>query len=262
VNLRRIWALILRHLYTWRRSLWAVTDLFYWPLIDLLIFGMIATYFARREGAPVIIGWFVAALVLWAMFWHVQQAISVSFLWEIWSRNLLNLFVSPLTLREFVAAMMVFGLIKIVITGIILVIAAWLLYHFSIFTLGFALVPFIIGLIGFGWAIGIVVTGLLLRFGLGVETLAWSLGFFFQPFGAVFFPMSVYPEWLQRVLWLFPLPHIFEGMRAVLRGEALDARHLAWAYALDAVALAASFAFFAAMFRTALRRGSLLKTQE
>lgn len=96
------------------------------------------------------------------------------------------------------------------------------------FTLGLVLVPSVVGLMLFGWAIGTVVTALLLRYGLAVETVAWSLAFLFQSFGAVFFPMSVYPDWLQRVLWLLPLPHVFEGMRAVLQGRPLDLDHRAF----------------------------------
>lgn len=246
----------------WRRSWTSLTDLFYWPLLDLMLFGLLATYLSQRQGIPLVVGLLVGALILWDIFFRVQQAISVSFLMELWSQNLLNLFVSPLSLTEFLVAMMLFGLIKIAVTTTLLVAVAWALYHFNIFTLGLALVPFIVGLILFGWAIGTMATGIILRLGPTAETLAWSLAFLFQPFGAVFFPMSTYPEWLQRVLWLLPLPHVFEGMRAVLHGGSLDPGHLVWAYALDAVYLVAAFAFFGMMFRLARRRGSLLRAYD
>jgi ABC-2 type transport system permease protein len=257
-----MWGLIQRHLFLWRRNVASAMDLFYWPLIYLLIFGFLATYLSRQQGVPMILGLLLGALILWDVFFRVQQGIAVSFLMEMWSRNLLNLFVSPLSIREFLGAMMLFGVLKISITAVIMTTVAWALYQFNVFTLGLPLVPFVISVILFGWAVGTAVTGVLLRFGLSAEILAWSLAFFFQPFGAVFFPMSVYPEWLQRVAWALPLPHIFEGMRAVLRGEPLDGGRLAWALALNGVYLAAAFAFFAHMFRQALRRGALLKASD
>lgn len=259
---RRIWGLILRHLYLWRRNWQELANLTYWPLLDLLVFGFLAIYLTREARVPLIIGLLLGALILWDIFFRVQMGITVSFLTEMWSRNLLNLFVSPLSLREFLAALMLFGVLKIAISASLMGIVAWLLYRFNIFSLGVALVPFVVAMIVFAWAVGTAVTGILLRFGMAAETLAWSLAFLFQPFGAVFFPMSVYPAWLQGVLWWLPLPHVFEGMRATLEGRLLDVRHLLWAFALDGVFLAAAFAFFAWMFRVALRQGSLLKAQD
>jgi ABC-2 type transport system permease protein len=110
--------------------------------------------------------------------------------------------------------------------------------------------------------VGTLVMGILLRYGLAVETLAWSLAFLFQPFGAVFFPMSVYAPWLQRVLWALPLPHVFEGMRAVLRSGQLPTHHVVWAFGLDLLYLVLAFAFFGLMFQSALRQGSLLKAHD
>lgn len=262
MNLRRIWALNLRQLFALRRSWARITDLFYWPLLDLMFFGFLSLYFSRRQGTPLVVGWLLGGLILWDVFFRVQQGISVSFLMELWTRNFINLFVTPLTVPEFLAAMMVWGLIKISITMTLMTVVAFLLYHFNIFTLGPSLVPFLAGLILFAWAVGTVVTAIILRFGQSAETLAWSLAFLFQPFGAVFWPMAVYPRWLARVLMVLPLPHIFEGMRAVLAGQPLPVGSLVAAFALDAIALALAFGFFGYMFSVARQRGLLLKMQE
>ena len=258
---RRIWGLIQRHLFVWRRNIASLSDLFYWPMVDLLVLGFLATYLVR-QGLPFIIAFLLGGVILWDIFFRIQQGISVSFMMEMWSRNLLNLFVSPLSVREFLVAMMVYGMIKIAVTTTLMVTAAWFLYKFNIFAGGLAVVPFAVGLILFGWAIGTVVTGLLLRFGLAAETVAWSLAFLFQPFGAVYFPLSAYPEWLRHILWFLPLPHAFEGLRDALGGRGFNLTHAAWLAALDIVALALAFAFFEWMFREALRRGALLKATE
>jgi ABC-2 type transport system permease protein len=258
---RRLWALIQRHLFVWRRNIASLLDLFYWPLVDLLVLGFLATYLVR-QGLPFIVGFLLGGVILWDIFFRVQQGISVSFMMEMWSRNLLNLFVSPLSVREFLVAMMLYGMIKITVTATLMITLAWVLYQFNIFAAGPALVPFAVGLIVFGWAVGTVVTGLLLRFGLAAETVAWSLAFLFQPFAAVYFPVSVYPEWLRKILWFLPLPHVFEGLRHALAGRGLHLTHLAWLAALDVIALALAFAFFEWMFREAMRRGSLLKATD
>jgi ABC-2 type transport system permease protein len=262
VSWRRIWALNLRQLYVMRRSFARVTELFYWPFVDLFFFGFLSLYLARREGAAGIVAVLLSALILWDMFFRVQHGISISFLMELWTRNLVNLFVTPVTMPEFLAAMMVWGLIKISITATLMTTLAYVLYRFNLFTLGLSLVPLAVALIVFAWAVGTVVTALILRYGQSVEVLAWSLPFLFQPFGAVFFPVSVYPAWLQRPLQLQPLPHIFEAARALVAGRPLPLDRVGWAFLLDAVYLAAAFAFFAYMFTLARRRGLLLKVQE
>ncbi len=262
MNWRRIWALNLRQIFLMRRSFTRITDLFYWPLLDLFFFGFLSLYLGRQGSLPLLVGLLLGALILWDIFFRVQQAISVSFLTELWTRNLVNIFTTPLTMTEFVVAMMVWGLIKISITVSLMATAAFVLYHFNIFVLGFALLPLVAGLIVFAWSIGTIITAVILRYGQSAETLAWSLAFLFQPFGAVFFPLSIYPAWLARGLLFLPLPHIFEAMRAVLAGRPLPVAQLGWAFALDAVYLLVGFAFFGYMFTLARRRGLLLKVQE
>ena len=259
---RRVWALTLRQLYLMRRSFARITDLFYWPLLDLFFFGFLSLYLGRQGRVPMLVGLLLGALILWDIFFRVQQAISVSFLTELWTRNLVNLFVTPLTVAEFLVAMMVWGMIKISITVTLMATVALALYHFNIFSLGLSLVPLVTALILFAWAVGTAITALILRYGQSAESLAWSLAFLFQPFGAVFFPLAVYPGWLRTVLLALPLPHVFEAMREVLHGAPLSASRVAWAFGLDAAYLAAAFAFFASMFSLARRRGLLLKLQE
>lgn len=259
---RRIWALILRQVYVLWRSWTRITDLFYWPVVDLFFFGFLSVYLGQSEQIPRAAGLLVGALILYDIFFRVQQGISVSFLMELWARNLVNLFVTPLTVLEFLAAMMVWGVMKILITVTLMSSLALVLWHFNIFTLGLSLIPFVSALILFAWAVGMVTTAIILRYGQAAETLAWSLAFLFQPFGAVFFPLSTYPPWLARILVVLPLTHVFEGMRAVLAGRPVPVAAMAHAFAWDVVYLVLSFIFFGYMFGLARRHGLLLKTQE
>ncbi|HEX4841013.1 MAG TPA: ABC transporter permease, partial [bacterium] len=173
----RIWALNLRQLFLMRRSFARITDLFYWPLLDLFFYGFLSLYLGTEGRVPLLAAVLLGALILWDLFFRVQQAISVSFLTELWTRNLINIFVTPVSLSEFVVAMMLWGLIKISITATLMAAVAFVLYHFNIFALGISLVPLVTSLIVFAWAVGTAITAVILRYGQSAETLAWSLAF-------------------------------------------------------------------------------------
>jgi ABC-2 type transport system permease protein len=175
---------------------------------------------------------------------------------------LLNLFVSPLTVAEFVASTLVISLVKLTPAMIVLVGLAALMYGFNIFTLGFALLPFAIALLIFGWTLGLVITAMVLRLGQGAESLAWVVSFAFQPISCVFYPLAVLPGWLQPLALATPATHIFEGMRAVMAGHPLSWAQVGIAYGLDALYASAAIAFFYHTFAYVRDQGLLAKTGE
>lgn len=262
MNLMRVWAIVLRHfypfLYNWSRAM----EVTFWPFLDLLVFGYIGIYFGRLSTGAQILAIFLGAVLLWNLFYRIQQGISVSFLMELWSRNLINIFVSPISVAEYVVGILLFGLLKIGVVGVILWAASLLLYHVNILDIGPALVPLVVALILFGWAVGTFTTALILRLGQSAEMLAWATVFFFQPFGAIYWPVSVYPDWLQKIVWWIPLTHVFEALRSVMNGNGLPMQHVYWAFGLNAVFLLAAFIFFGYMFEQARDKGYLLKAQD
>jgi len=139
---------------------------------------------------------------------------------------------------------------------------AWLMAAFDITSLGLPLVPFLLNLMVFGWAIALMVTAMILRHGAGAESLAWSVLFGLAPLSAVFYPVSVLPAWLQPVALALPTTHVFEGMRAVLAGSVFPAGHLAWAFGLNLLFMGAAVWIFIAIFGVARRRGLLLTVGE
>src|SRR5262249_46541902 len=161
--------------------------------------------------------------------------ISISFLEDIWTRNLINVFVSPISTAEFIAAMLVLGLLKVIVTAVLLSGLAYALYTFNLFQYGLPLVPFVANLLLSAWGIGIITSAMILRFGQGAETLAWAIPFLFTPFSAVFYPVSVLPAALRPFAWALPPTHSFEGMRAVLSGAAFPWERVAWGLAGNAV---------------------------
>jgi ABC-2 type transport system permease protein len=190
------------------------------------------------------------------------MGVAISFLEEIWSRNLGHVFVSPLRPWELVAALILMSVLRMLAGVLPAVLLAWVLYAFNLFALGPALILFALNLMAMGWWVSLGVVSLILRHGAGAEALAWSVLFGITPFAAVFYPVSVLPGFLQPVAWALPAAHVFEGMRAVLAGGAFPWGHLAAGTLLNLVWLAAAAWLFAAQFRAARVRGALLSIGE
>lgn len=262
VSAGRVTALLLRQLFLYRRSLIRSLEIVYWPVLDLLVWGFLSVYVARLRGGPgLAVGFLIGGMILWDIFFRVQQAISVSFLEDVWTRNLVNVFVSPISTAEFLLATMLLGVMKVAVIGVLLAVLALGLYAFDIFQYGLGLLPFVLTLILSAWGMGIITTALILRFGQGAEALAWALAFLFQPFSAVFYPVSVLPPALQVAAWGLPTTHAFEGMRAVLAGHPVPWGHVAWAVAENAVLLALAAGVFARVMYIARETGLLLRSE-
>ena len=177
----RIAALVIRHLYLYRRSLPRMMEIIYWPFLDLVVWGFITVYLARFQGSmPAVVTFLLGALILWDVLFRSQQGIAISFLEEIWARNLMNLFASPLTPNEFLAATMVMSLLKVAAVSMVMSVCAWVFYGYNVFMIGLWLMPFIVNLVLTGWIIGVLTTSLIMRFGQEAEVLAWSMVFLFR----------------------------------------------------------------------------------
>ena len=259
----RIGALLTRHLYLYRRSFPRLMEIIYWPFVDLVIWGFITVYLAQYQNSlPSFVTFFLGALILWDVLFRAQQGITISFLEEVWSRNLMNLFASPLKPSEFLTATMLLSIGKVAAVSCVTVTAALLFYSFNVFVLGVSLIPFILNLIVTGWCIGVLTTGLIMRYGQEVEVLAWGLVFLFQPISCVFYPMHVLPSWLQAIAWINPAAHIFEGMRAVITTGTFPGAELAWASGLNAVYLSGLIMWFHMMFAVCKEKGLLVRVGE
>ncbi len=256
----RIRALMLRYYFLYSKSTFRVLDIFFWPFMDLLVWGFVSMYLLKMGGGvPAFITFLIGAIIFWDILYRAQQAVTVSFLEDVWSRNLLNIFVAPVRISEFVAATYLVGMIQAIIVLVMMSVLALWFYSFNIFTIGVWLAPFFVNLLLMGWVIGLVTTALILRFGQAAEVLAWAVPFLVQPLAAVFYPVEVLPPWLQVVSNAIPATHVFEGMREVLKGTGLSITHLTAAFALNAVYLVAAALFFRHMFNKARMLGLLNK---
>ena len=250
-SLGRVAAMLLRYLYVLRTSWPRALELLYWSVVQMVLWGFTSqflmsnsSYVARAAGV------LLAAVILWDVLFRSQLGVSISFLEELWSRNLGHLFVTPLRPYEWVISLLAMSLIRVIISVVPAALLAIPLYHYSIFTLGLPLLAFFTLLLVMGWALGLMVDALLLRHGLGAESLGWAIAFFLSPVSAVYYPVAVLPHWLQYVAWALPPTYVFEGMRALLIDHVFRAD-------LMLQALAFLYAFYVAR-----KRGALLQTGE
>ena len=260
MNLRHIRALVLRYTFLYTRSVPRVAEMFFWPVMDLLVWGFITVYLQRlKYQVPAMVTFLLGSMIFWDILYRAQQAVTISFLEDIWARNLLNIFVSPIRVSEFIAATYVVGFAKILVTvGILAGLALWF-YHWNLFQMGLSLLPLFANLLLMGWAVGMVTTALIMRWGQSAEALAWGIPFLIQPVAAVFYPLSVLPTWLQPISRAIPATWVFEGMRQVLRGDGLSTPYMLRALGLNVLYLIAAGLFFNYMFAVAREKGLLAK---
>jgi len=262
-SLRRVRALCRRHGYLLLKSWPRLVSIAYYPTVTMVLWAFLTLYLAPTnsflKSAP---GFFIGAVLLWDVLFRGQLGVSLTFIEEIYSRNLGNLFVSPLRLHEFVAGQLAMSVMRTLIGVGSACLFAWLLFHYSIFSMGMPLVAFFFCLLMFGWAIGLAVSAMLLRYGLGAEELAWAAIFLVAPVSGVYYPVAVLPQALQAIAWALPPAYVFEGMRGVLLRSEFDWGLLRDALLLDGMYLAFAALLFAAAVRGARRRGTLLQMGE
>ena len=259
----RVAAMVLRYLYLLRSSWPRILELIYWPSVQLFVWGFLQSYISQNAGFFARAGgMFIGAVLLWDILFRGQLGFSVSFLEEMWARNLGNLLISPLRPAEFVASLMIMSIVRLAIGMVPVSLMAIALFSFNIYGLGFALAAFFANLIFTSWAVGLAVSGILLRNGMGAESLAWTLMFVLMPLTCVYYPVTTLPPWVQAISWALPPTYVFEGMRALVLEHTFRADLMLEALALNALYFGASVLAFLALLRSARRQGSLMQSGE
>ena len=260
---RRIAAMVRRYWYLIRGSWPRLAELAYWPTVQMILWGLVSQFFMTQSSWLAQAGGvLIAGVLLWDLLFRGQIGFTICFLEEMWSRNLGHLFVSPLRPWELVVALITMSAIRTVLGGVFAAVIAILLYEFSIFDLGLPLLAFFLVLMGMGWGIGMVITAIVLRAGLGAESLAWVAMFALAPISAVYYPVETLPEAVRWLAWLTPSAHVFEGMRALMVEGVFRWDLLGRALLLDVVYLGIGAATFAWAFAKAREEGKLLQTGE
>lgn len=259
----RVGAMALRYVYVLRSSWPRIIELAYWPTVQMILWGIINEFYLTNSSwLAQAAGVLIAAVLLWDVLFRGQLGVSVVFFEEMYSRNLGHLFVSPLRPYELIGALLIISLIRTLIGVGAAALLAIPLYQFSIFDLGLPLLAFFANLLVMGWSIGLLVSSLVLRYGLGAESLAWVAIFAVAPLSGIYYPIDALPNWIQPVALLLPSSHVFEGMRAVMFEQSFRFDLLINAVVLNGLYLTAASLTFMSVFQIARQRGLLLNMGE
>ncbi len=262
-SLGRIMAMITRYRYLMMASWPRLLELAYWPTIQMILWGLINRYWLLQQGSNGEgLGLLIAAALLWDILYRAQLGVSLVFFEELYARNLGNLFVSPLRPFELAGSLLLISLFRTLFGVGVAAVLAIALYQFSLFDLGLPLLAFFINLLIMGWAIGLMVVALVLRYGLGMEGFAWAIIFAFAPLSGIYYPLSILPEWIQPVARSLPSSHVFEGMRILLKEGYFSMSEWISAIELNGIYLGIGAALYAIAFKVARKKGLLLQSGE
>jgi ABC-2 type transport system permease protein len=257
---RRTLALLLRQFYLLRGSPTRVVPLFAWVAIDMVLWGFITRYLnavsaARFNFVPAMLG----AVLLWDFMARVMQGITTAFLEDVWSRNFLNLFASPLSVSEYLGGLVLSSIGTSLIGLAVMVGLATVVFGLSFLVYGAMLAVFLLVLFLFGISLGIFGSALVLRFGPAAEWFIWPIPAFISPLACVFYPLAVLPGWMQWLARLIPPSYVFEGMRGVLLGHSVEGSQLATGSVLALVYLLLMARAFTGVYRHAVRTGLIAR---
>jgi ABC-2 type transport system permease protein len=261
MNFRVIYALVQRYSFLYLRNPVRGFELVFWPAMELLLWGFLSMYIQKETTGDFsnFIRFLIGATIFWDVLFRAQMGVSISFLEDMWTRNLLNIFVAPIRIKEYLAAMFCMGVLRVSIVVIVMSILAWFLYAFNLYEFNWYLLPLFASLMVFGFSLGIISVSLILRWGQAAESLAWAVPFMIQPFSAVFYSVETLPKVMQYVAWCFPSTYIFEGMREFIRTGVMDWHAILYSVLLNIVYLAVAAGIFIWMFAKARKLGLLTK---
>ncbi|MBB42664.1 MAG: ABC transporter [Rhodospirillaceae bacterium] len=262
-SIRRIAAMVRRYIYLILSGWIRIIELAYWPTMQMILWGFMTEFLLSASSKILQAGGvLIAAVLLWDVMFRSNIGVAVSFLEEMWSRNLAQLFCSPLRPYEWALSLLLVSFVRTLIGVVPAALLAIPLYQFSIFEMGLPLIVFFLNLMIFGAAIGLAVSALVLRYGLGAESLAWVGIFLIAPISGIYYPITILPEWLQYIANALPSSHVFEGMRDVLAQQNFRLDLLRNAVALNILYLTAGFSIFLLTFRVAKKHGLLMQIGE
>jgi ABC-2 type transport system permease protein len=260
MRLRPIAGIVLRQVYLLRGSPVRVFPMVTWVAIDIVLWGFITRYLNSVSGGGVnFVPTLLGGVLLWDFCTRIMQGVITAFLEDVWSRNFLNLFASPLSIAEYIAGLVITGMMTSVLGLTVMLVLATGVFHLQFFALGLPLAAFLLVLFVFGITLGIVACAIVLRLGPASEWLLWPLPALLSPFAAVFYPLSVLPQWMQWAAHGLPPAYVFEGMRSLLRGGAFPSRLLIEGTAVAALELLLAAWLYARVYRHAVRTGLLAR---
>ncbi|MBS1855609.1 MAG: ABC transporter permease [Acidobacteria bacterium] len=253
-------AIALRYFYLLRGSPARIVPLFAWVGIDIVLWGFISRYLNSVSAAgfnfiPALLG----AVLLWDFLIRIMQGVTMAFFEDVWSRNFLNIFATPLSIWEYLGGLVISSIATSAVGLLVMLLLAGGIFGLSFLAYGIALVEFLLTLFLFGIALGVFASAIVLRLGPAAEWFIWPIPALLSPFAGVFYPVATLPAWMRVVSGALPASYVFEGVRRIVAGGTVSGAALAWAAALAALDLVLACWYFARIYRHAVRTGLIAR---
>jgi ABC-2 type transport system permease protein len=260
MSLNRIAAIVLRIFYLMRGSPARILPLFVWVAVDIILWGFITRYLNSVSSSGVnFVPTLLGAVLLWDFFGRVMQGVATAFLEDVWSRNFLNVFATPLYISEYIAGLVVSTVLTSIVGLLVMLVLATALFGLSFFSYGLLLIPFLLILFLFGIAAGIFAISLVMRLGPAAEWFVWPIPALLSPFVGVFYPLSTLPSWMQYLAHLLPASYVFEGIRRIITGHAVSGLNLLLGACLALLYVFLANWYFSSVYKRAVRTGLIAR---
>lgn len=260
MNVRRVLAVALRQVYLIQGSMSRVLPLFIWVAVEIVLWGYITKYLNSITAAGLnFVTTLLGAVLLWNFLSRVMQGVTMAFFEDVWSRNFLNFFATPLSMSEYVGGLVLTGLATSAVGLVVMLVLASLVFGLSMLTYGVAVFPFLLILLLFGIALGVFGCAVVLRLGPASEWFVWPIPGLLSPFVGVFYPLSTLPGWMQAIGRALPPSYVFEGMRAIATHQPVSPGSLAWGGGLAVVYVLLAGGFYSAVYHYAVRTGLIAR---
>jgi ABC-2 type transport system permease protein len=257
---RPVAGVLLRQYYLLRSSPTRMLPMIAWVTVDIVLWGFITRYLNSTSGGKIdFVPNLLGAVLFWDFFTRVMLGVTMAFLEDVWSRNFINVFATPLLISEYVTGLVLTSIATSLIGLVLMLVLATTLFGLPLLSLGLLLIPFLLVLFLFGIALGIFASALVLRLGPASEWVVWPIPALLSPFAGVFYPITTLPDWMQMVSRLLPPSYVFEGMRAVIAGHAFSVRDLIVGVVLAVVEMVLAARLFSRIYRHVVRSGLLAR---
>jgi ABC-2 type transport system permease protein len=255
-SFQRMWAVSLRHMRQMYKDVTRLIHIFYWPLLDLLVWGFTARWVQLSyTHEPRFALTMLAAIVAWQLVVRASMDVSVHLLEDIQDQNIVNLFASPLSLYEWAGGILLLTIINVSALIIFCTLVVYGLYSLNILSVGLSVMPFVLNLVCSGLAIGFLGAAMLIYWGRRMIGIVYMLGWFFAPFSAAFYPIATLPWALRYIAHALPISYAIEGIRTLSKTGQFSWQLWSISSILSIIYLIAAFSFFVYMFALSKRRG-------
>jgi ABC-2 type transport system permease protein len=256
----RIKAMLIKHQYNFRRDIFRVFDIFWWPAFSLFIWGIFSVYLEKTSGSTVnFASLLIGAVILWSFYERASKDISIAFVDELWNKNFINLFSTPLSISEYLVSVVVMAFGKLMLSAVFMLILAGVFYAFNITSIGWFFVPASIGLTMFGWTMSLLVQSCIMRWGYTVEVFIWAVATLTQPFSCVYYPLSALPPWMQQISVWLPTTYLFENMRFAVMGKGINQNQVIISLVLNLFYFGVALVIYFRTFNLARKQGLIVK---